>query len=81
MASSVSRASRFTTRSAAIANPTTPLMTAPTAPKAVVVNTNVTEAEVLAAQKARGEALVSISTTYEEQGLPRAYQFSVSSSG
>lgn len=59
--------------SAAIANPTAPLMTsAPAAPKAVVVNTNVTEAEVLAAQKAWGEALVSISTTYEEQGLPAA---------
>lgn len=42
------------------------------APKTVVVNTNITEAEVLAAQKAWGEALVSISTTYEAEGFPAA---------
>jgi hypothetical protein len=35
---------------------------------ATVVNTSITEAEVTAAQKAWGEALVAISTTYEKQG-------------
>lgn len=39
-----------------------------------VVNTNITEAEVLAAQKAWGDALVSISTTYETQGHAAAKQ-------
>jgi hypothetical protein len=38
------------------------------AAKAPVLNTNITEAEVLAAQKAWGEALVQIATTHERQG-------------
>lgn len=40
--------------------------------KTTVVNTNITETEVLAAQKAWGEALVAISTTYEEKGSAAA---------
>ncbi len=40
--------------------------------KAVIVNTNITEAEVLAAQKAWGESLVAISTTYEQKGQAAA---------
>jgi hypothetical protein len=43
-----------------------------TRPKVVVVNTNITEAEVLAAQKAWGEALVAIATTYEQKGQAAA---------
>jgi hypothetical protein len=39
---------------------------------APVVNANITEAEVLAAQKAWGDALVQISTDFEKGGLPRA---------
>ena len=42
------------------------------AAKTPVVNTTVTEAEVLAAQKAWGDALVSISTTHERQGAAAA---------
>ncbi|MCE2719699.1 MAG: hypothetical protein LW708_12940 [Anabaena sp. 49628_E55] len=41
-------------------------------PKTSVVNTSITEAEVLAAQKAWGEALVNISTTYDEKGMAAA---------
>ncbi|MFM6308471.1 MAG: hypothetical protein ACKPGB_09420, partial [Dolichospermum sp.] len=41
-------------------------------PKTSVVNTSITEAEVLAAQKAWGQALVSISTTYDEKGMAAA---------
>jgi hypothetical protein len=37
-----------------------------------VVNKGISEAEVIAAQKAWGDALVEISTTYEKQGLPAA---------
>ena len=40
--------------------------------KAPVVNTTITEAEVLAAQKAWGEALVAISTTHEKSGAAAA---------
>ncbi|MBN9203693.1 hypothetical protein [Methylibium petroleiphilum] len=40
--------------------------------KTPVVNTTVTEAEVLAAQKAWGDALVAISTTHERQGAAAA---------
>ncbi|BAZ85041.1 hypothetical protein [Dolichospermum compactum] len=40
--------------------------------KTSVVNISITEAEVLAAQKAWGEALVSISTTYDEKGIAAA---------
>jgi hypothetical protein len=36
--------------------------------KTIVVNTNITEAEVLAAQNAWGDALVAISTTHDEKG-------------
>lgn len=41
-------------------------------PAVIVVNSGITEVEVLSAQKAWGEALVSISTTYEKEGLPAA---------
>ena len=41
-------------------------------PAAPVVNTNITEAEVLAAQQAWGDALVSISRDNEAGGLERA---------
>ena len=40
--------------------------------KTSVVNISITEAEVLAAQKAWGEALISISTTYDEKGIAAA---------
>jgi hypothetical protein len=47
--------------------------TAPSGGQAtLVVNNNITEAEVLAAQKAWGDALVAISTTYEQKGLAAA---------
>lgn len=47
--------------------------TAPAAAAATpVVNTTITEAEVLAAQRAWGEALVRISTEFEQSGLPKA---------
>lgn len=39
-----------------------------------VVNTSITEAEVLAAQKAWGDALVSISTTFDRSGRDAARQ-------
>jgi hypothetical protein len=40
--------------------------------KTPVVNTGITEAEVLAAQKAWGEALVSISSTFDRSGQAAA---------
>lgn len=40
--------------------------------KASVVNRAITESEVLAAQKAWGEALVAISTTYDSKGIDAA---------
>jgi hypothetical protein len=40
--------------------------------KTSVVNISITETEVLAAQKAWGEALISISTTYDEKGIAAA---------
>jgi len=43
--------------------------------KTSVVNTSITEAEVLSAQKAWGQALVSISTTYDEKGIAAARTF------
>ncbi len=43
-----------------------------TSSSTVVVNRAITEAEVLAAQKAWGEALVAISTTYESKGIGAA---------
>lgn len=42
------------------------------APATPVVNTTITEAEVLAAQRAWGEALVRISTEFDQSGLPKA---------
>jgi hypothetical protein len=51
---------------------TSPVSAMPANRKAVVVNTNVTEAEVLAAQKAWGDALVAISTTHEQKGQAAA---------
>jgi hypothetical protein len=60
----------------ALANPTSMKTAASTmapAPvKTIVVNTNITETEVLAAQKAWGEALVAISTTHEQKGQAAA---------
>jgi len=47
-------------------------MVAPSTLKTSVVNRAITESEVLAAQKAWGEALVSISTTYETKGIKAA---------
>ncbi|TAE61091.1 MAG: hypothetical protein EAZ87_03480 [Nostocales cyanobacterium] len=41
-------------------------------PKTSVVNMTITEAEVLAAQKAWGDALVAISTTHDQQGKAAA---------
>jgi hypothetical protein len=50
-----------------------PVSSFPTAKaKLQVVNTTITEAEVLAAQKAWGEALIAISTTYDQKGLAAA---------
>ena len=45
---------------------------APSGLKTTVVNRAITESEVLAAQKAWGDALVSISTTYETEGKDAA---------
>jgi hypothetical protein len=47
-------------------------MAAPASLKVSVANRAITESEVLAAQKAWGEALVAISTTYETQGMKAA---------
>ena len=41
-------------------------------PKTSVVNISITESEVLAAQKAWGNALVNISTTYDQEGMAAA---------
>ncbi|MFM5993998.1 MAG: hypothetical protein ACKO9U_05380, partial [Dolichospermum sp.] len=41
-------------------------------PKTSVVNISITESEVLAAQKAWGNALVNISTTYDQNGIAAA---------
>ncbi|WP_271253549.1 metal-independent carbonic anhydrase [Pseudanabaena sp. Chao 1811] len=46
--------------------------TAPSSLKTTIVNRAITESEVLEAQKAWGEALVSISTTYEKEGKDAA---------
>jgi hypothetical protein len=52
---------------------TTIAKTAPSSMKpTLVVNTNITEAEVLAAQKAWGDALVAISTTHDQKGQAAA---------
>jgi hypothetical protein len=50
------------------AAPATPVLIA----RPPAVNATITEAEILAAQKAWGEALVAISTTYEQKGLAAA---------
>jgi hypothetical protein len=55
---------------APMAAPTTP--TAPATPTPKVVTMAVTEAEVLAAQKTWGDALVAISTTHEQKGQAEA---------
>lgn len=47
-------------------------MEAPSIQKVSIVNKSITESEVLAAQKAWGEAIVAISTTYETKGLKAA---------
>jgi hypothetical protein len=64
--------SQATTTSQAVA----PIATAKTlivnSDKTIVVNTNITVAEVLAAQAAWGDALVAIATTHEQQGQPAA---------
>ncbi len=54
----------------AIADTTTAL--APASVKTSIANRAISESEVLAAQKAWGEALVAISTTYETKGLKDA---------
>ncbi|MDB9535381.1 hypothetical protein PN451_05880 [Dolichospermum planctonicum CS-1226] len=41
-------------------------------PKTSVVNISITDSEVLDAQKAWGEALVNISTTYDQEGMAAA---------
>jgi hypothetical protein len=51
---------------------TTIARTAPASKTPVVVNTNITEAEVLAAQQAWGDALVAISTTHDAKGTVAA---------
>lgn len=48
------------------------LVTPAVARETSIVNTNITEAEVLAAQKAWGEALVRISTDFRNGGAERA---------
>jgi hypothetical protein len=54
-------------------SPTTIAKTSPSTTKpTLVVNNNITEAEVLAAQKGWGDALVAISTTYEQKGQAAA---------
>jgi hypothetical protein len=45
---------------------------APSSQKTFVVNGAITESEVLAAQRAWGDALVAISTTYETKGIQAA---------
>ncbi len=45
---------------------------APSTLRGMVVNRSISESEVLAAQKAWGEALVAISTTYETKGIQTA---------
>jgi len=45
---------------------------APSSLKTTIVNRSITESEVLAAQKAWGDALVSISTTYDTEGKDAA---------
>jgi hypothetical protein len=50
----------------------TTIVKAPKSQPTLVVNTNITEAEVLAAQVAWGDALVAISTTHEKQGQAAA---------
>lgn len=47
-------------------------MVAPSVQKVTVVNKSIAESEVLAAQKAWGEALVAISSAYETKGLKDA---------
>ena len=47
-------------------------MTAPSIQKVSIVNKSIAESEVLAAQKAWGEALVAISSTYDMKGLKDA---------
>jgi hypothetical protein len=47
-------------------------MTAPSVVKKAFVNRAISESEVFAAQKAWGEALVAISTTYETKGIQTA---------
>jgi hypothetical protein len=51
---------------------TNPTALAPNTPQTSVTNRAITEAEVLAAQKAWGEALVAISTTYDQKGMAAA---------
>ena len=48
------------------------VIAAPAAAKTPVVNNAITEAEVLAAQRAWGDALVAISTTHEKSGRAAA---------
>jgi len=56
---------------AAFSDSTSPRV-APLSLKTSIVNRAITESEVLAAQKAWGDALVAISTTYETKGIDAA---------
>lgn len=57
---------------AALLTTTSVLLAASAHARAPILNTTVTESEVLAAQQAWGEALVAISTTFEKSGQPAA---------
>jgi hypothetical protein len=50
----------------------TTTIAAPSSSKTLIVNRAISESEVLAAQKAWGDALVAISTTYETKGIDAA---------
>jgi hypothetical protein len=54
----------------AVAQPSSTI--APSSLKTTIVNRAITESEVLAAQKAWGDALISISKTYETEGKDAA---------
>ena len=63
--------SHFVAIQPSIADSSSPVL-APSIQKRAVVNRSISESEVLAAQKAWGEALVAISTTYDTKGIQTA---------
>jgi hypothetical protein len=69
-------ATTFVSGTVVVAQKTTPdsidTRTAPSSVKTPIVNRAISESEVLAAQKAWGEALVAISTTYDTKGQAAA---------